>query len=136
MSPEELRQGQRQLGVTQAQFAERGGVSTSLVTSSEVGRRTRTERSRQEITQIFVEQRRPACCGKFGTACVAADVGWRRLEHRPKPAHRLRSPIGRRLLSPAPSSKSRWMFPVRIFKKPAEEQRATAKRDQPPIGCV
>ena len=27
-------------------------------------------------------------------------------------------------------------FPVRIFKKPEEEQRAAAKRDEPPIGCI
>jgi transcriptional regulator with XRE-family HTH domain len=56
MSPHELRQLRRRLGMTQADFAERWGVSTSLVTSLEVGRRKITARSRREIAQIFADE--------------------------------------------------------------------------------
>jgi transcriptional regulator with XRE-family HTH domain len=53
MSPEELRILRRRLGLTQAQFAERWGVSTSFVTSIELGRCRFTERRQREVARIF-----------------------------------------------------------------------------------
>ena len=52
-SAEESRHARHSLVVTQAQFADRCGVSTGLVTSLKVGQRAITERSRREIAQIF-----------------------------------------------------------------------------------
>jgi transcriptional regulator with XRE-family HTH domain len=53
MSPEDLYMLRRRLGLTQAQLAESWGVSASLVTSIELGRRRFTKRRQREVTQIF-----------------------------------------------------------------------------------
>jgi hypothetical protein len=53
MSPEELRILRRRLRLTQGQFAKCWGVSTSLVTSIELGRCRFTERRQQEVALIF-----------------------------------------------------------------------------------
>ena len=53
MSPEDLYMLRRRLGLTQAHLAERWGVSASLVTSIELGRRRFTKRRQREVMWIF-----------------------------------------------------------------------------------
>ena len=55
MSPEEMRILRRRLGLTQAQFAAHWGVSTSLVTSIELGRCRFTERRQREVAHVFCD---------------------------------------------------------------------------------
>ena len=53
MSPDELHMLRRRLRLTQAQFAERLGVSKSLIESVELGRRRLTEAREQDIARLI-----------------------------------------------------------------------------------